>query len=81
MGMGRVAMTECERADVRTAYRPLIDGIRGRPGTVDFGEWVAAVDRVFPAVTHSASVLAMGAEARSAEPAPNHHTEKDHGHG
>lgn len=41
-------MTEQERADVRTAYRPLVDGLAGRRGSVSFDEWAAAVDRVFP---------------------------------
>jgi hypothetical protein len=41
-------MTELERADVRTAYRPLIEGLAGKPGTVSYDEWAAAVDRVFP---------------------------------
>lgn len=41
-------MTEQERADVRTAYRPLVEGIAGQPGTVSYDEWAAAVDRVFP---------------------------------
>lgn len=40
-------MTAQERADVRTAYRPLIEGLAGKPGTVSYDEWVAAVDRVF----------------------------------
>ena len=42
-------MTEQDRADVRTAYRPLIDGLAGKPGAVSHDEWAAAVDRVFPA--------------------------------
>ena len=41
-------MTEQERDDVRTAYRPLVEGLAGKPGTVSFDEWAAAVDRVFP---------------------------------
>ncbi len=41
-------MTEQERADVRTAYRPLIEGFAGKLGTVSYAEWAAAVDRVFP---------------------------------
>lgn len=41
-------MTEQERADVRTAYRPLVDGLAGRSGSVAYDEWAAAVDRVFP---------------------------------
>ena len=41
-------MTEQERIDVRTAYRPLIEGLLGKPGTVSHDEWAAAVDRVFP---------------------------------
>lgn len=41
-------MTAQERADVRTAYRPLIEGLAGKPGTVSYDEWAAAVDRVFP---------------------------------
>lgn len=41
-------MTEQERADMRTAYRPLVEGLAGKPGTVSFDEWAAAVDRVFP---------------------------------
>lgn len=41
-------MTEQERADVRTAYRPLVDGLQGSPGTISQDEWAAAVDRVFP---------------------------------
>ena len=41
-------MTEQERADVRTAYRPLIEGLQGKPGTVSHEEWAAAVDRLFP---------------------------------
>jgi len=40
-------MTEQERADMRTAYRPLVEGLAGKPGTVSFDEWAAAVDRVF----------------------------------
>ena len=41
-------MTDQERADVRTAYRPLVEGLAGKPGTVSYAEWAAAVDRVFP---------------------------------
>ena len=41
-------MTAQERADVRTAYRPLVEGVARKPGTVSFDEWAAAVDRVFP---------------------------------
>lgn len=41
-------MTEQDRADVRTAYRPLVEGLAGKPGTVSYDEWAAAVDRVFP---------------------------------
>jgi hypothetical protein len=41
-------MTEQERADVRTAYRPLVEGLAGKPGTVSYDEWAAAVDRAFP---------------------------------
>lgn len=41
-------MTEQERADVRMAYRPLIEGLTGKLGTVSPDEWAAAVDRVFP---------------------------------
>ena len=41
-------MTEQERADVRTAYRPLVEGLAGKRGSVSFDEWTAAVDRVFP---------------------------------
>ena len=41
-------MTDPDRADVRTAYRPLVEGLAGKPGTVSFDEWAAAVDRVFP---------------------------------
>lgn len=41
-------MTEQDRAAVRTAYRPLIDGLAGKPGTVSYDEWASAVDRVFP---------------------------------
>lgn len=46
--MGRFSMTDPDRADVRTAYRPLIEGLAEKPGTVSFDEWAAAVDRVFP---------------------------------
>ncbi len=41
-------MTAQERADVRTAYRPLVEGVGRKPGTVSYDEWAAAVDRVFP---------------------------------
>jgi hypothetical protein len=41
-------MTEQERADVRTAYRPLVEGLAGKPGTVSYDKWAAAVDRAFP---------------------------------
>ncbi len=41
-------MTEQERADVRTAYQPLVEGLAGKPGSVSHDEWAAAVDRVFP---------------------------------
>lgn len=41
-------MTEQERADMRTAYRPLVEGLAGKPGTIRFDEWAAAVDRMFP---------------------------------
>lgn len=41
-------MTDQERADVRTAYRPLVEGVAGKPGTVSYAEWEAAVERVFP---------------------------------
>lgn len=40
-------MTEQERADVRTIYRPLVEGLSGKPGTVSYDEWAAAVDRIF----------------------------------
>lgn len=43
-------MTEQERADVRMAFRPLVDGLAGRPGVVTYEEWAAAVDRAFPPV-------------------------------
>jgi len=41
-------VTDRERADVRTAYRPLVEGLAGKPGTVSYDEWAASVDRVFP---------------------------------
>lgn len=41
-------MTAQERADMRTAYRPLVDGLAKKPGTVSYDEWAAAVDRAFP---------------------------------
>lgn len=43
-------MTEQERADMRTAFRPLVEGLSGKPGTVSYNEWAAAVDRAFPPV-------------------------------
>ena len=43
-------MTEQERADMRTAFRPLVEGLAGKAGTVSYDEWAAAVDRVFPPV-------------------------------
>lgn len=41
-------MTTQERDDMRTAYRPLVEGLAGKPGAVSYEEWAAAVDRVFP---------------------------------
>jgi len=50
-------MTEQERADMRTAFRPLVEGLAGKTGTVSYDEWAAAVDRAFPPVpTDGASV-------------------------
>lgn len=41
-------MNDRERADVRTAYCPLIEGLTGKRGSTSYEEWLAAVDRVFP---------------------------------
>ena len=41
-------MTDEERAAVRTAFRPFMDALAGRSGSVSPEEWAAAVDRVFP---------------------------------
>lgn len=61
-------MTEQERADVRTACRPLIDGLAGKPGTVSYDEWAAAVDRVFP--TDGTSRPTTKAQDTQKEPTP-----------
>lgn len=42
-------------ADVRMTYRPLVEGLAGKRGTVSEDEWRAAADRVFPPVERPAS--------------------------
>lgn len=41
-------MTNEERAAVRTAFRPFMEALAGRSGSVSPEEWAAAVDRIFP---------------------------------
>jgi hypothetical protein len=47
-GEAEEGMTDEERAAVRTAFRPFMDALAGRAGTVTPEEWADAVDRVFP---------------------------------
>lgn len=63
-------VTDRDRADIRTAYRPLIEALAGKPGTVSYGEWAAAVDRAFPANT-AVSCKGTGAMRAEGEPPPN----------
>lgn len=47
-------------ADVRMAYRPLIEGLTGKKGTASQSEWLAAFDRVFPPVERPANKCTNG---------------------
>jgi len=51
-------VTDEERAAVRTAFRPFMDALAGRSGSVSPEEWATAVDRIFPATAPAESGLA-----------------------
>ena len=51
-------MTDEERAAVRTAFRPFMDALADRSGSVSPEEWATAVDRIFPATAPAESGLA-----------------------